>query len=72
MHLVVNTTIYWIKGAHSLLCLAGAAVGLKNWLRITFAVDPAALEDGLERMKAFYLRHAKKQGEADEDQIVSL
>ncbi|KAF1002908.1 nicotianamine aminotransferase 1-like [Apium graveolens] len=56
----------------SVIVLPGAAVGLKNWLRITFAVDPAALEEGLERIKAFYLRHAKKQGELDADQIVSM
>jgi len=39
---------------------AGIAVGMKNWLRITFAIDPSSLEDGLERIKAFYGRHAKK------------
>lgn len=44
----------------SVIVLPGFAVGLKNWLRITFAVEPASLEDGLRRIKAFYLRHAKK------------
>ena len=41
--------------------LAGTAVGMKNFLRITFAIEPAALEVGLERLKAFYERHAKIQ-----------
>ncbi|KAJ4838874.1 Nicotianamine aminotransferase 1, partial [Turnera subulata] len=45
----------------STIVLPGVTVGMKNWLRITFAVDPATLEDGLERMKAFCQRHAKKQ-----------
>ncbi|KAI8012385.1 putative aminotransferase TAT2 [Camellia lanceoleosa] len=39
----------------------GIAMGLKNWLRITFSMEPSLLEDGLGRIKAFYLRHAKKQ-----------
>ncbi|KAK7855144.1 nicotianamine aminotransferase b [Quercus suber] len=39
----------------------GVALGMKNWLRITFAVEPSALEDGLGRIKAFCQRHAKKQ-----------
>jgi tyrosine aminotransferase len=43
------------------LHLAGIAVGMKNWLRITFAIEPSALEDGLERLKVFCQRHAKKQ-----------
>ena len=30
---------------------AGFAVGMKNWLRITFATDPLSLEDGLGRIK---------------------
>ncbi|KAL8141274.1 hypothetical protein V2J09_007295 [Rumex salicifolius] len=38
--------------------LPGIAVGLKNWVRITFAVDPAALEEGLRRVKSFSMRHA--------------
>ncbi|KAF5732575.1 hypothetical protein HS088_TW17G00105 [Tripterygium wilfordii] len=45
----------------SVIVLPGIVVGLRNWLRITFAIEPSALEDGLERMKAFYFRHAKKQ-----------
>ena len=31
----------------------------KNWLRITFAIDPSSLEDGLDRLKSFCLRHSK-------------
>ncbi|CAN1844539.1 Probable aminotransferase TAT2 [Linum perenne] len=45
----------------SVIVLPGMAVGLKNWLRVSFAVEPSALEDGLDRMKTFYLRHAKKK-----------
>ncbi|KAE8688110.1 hypothetical protein F3Y22_tig00111000pilonHSYRG00101 [Hibiscus syriacus] len=36
------------------------AVGLKNWLRITFAVEPSILEEELARIKVFCQRHAKK------------
>jgi tyrosine aminotransferase len=32
---------------------------MKNWLRITFAVDPTLLEDGLERVKSFCKRYGK-------------
>ncbi|PVH34375.1 hypothetical protein PAHAL_8G208000 [Panicum hallii] len=39
--------------------LPGCAVGYKNWLRITFAIDPSSLEDGLDRLKSFCLRHKK-------------
>ncbi|OIT02593.1 PREDICTED: tyrosine aminotransferase-like [Nicotiana attenuata] len=45
----------------SLIILPGVAVGLKNWLRITFACEPSSLEDGLKRLNSFYQRHAKKQ-----------
>ncbi|KAL0001989.1 hypothetical protein SO802_015770 [Lithocarpus litseifolius] len=45
----------------SVIVLPGVTVGLKNCLRITFAVEHSALEDGLGRMKAFYHRHAKKK-----------
>lgn len=45
----------------SVIVLPGVTVGLKNWLRITFAVELPVLEDGLQRIKAFYQRHAKKQ-----------
>ncbi|KAF5948290.1 hypothetical protein HYC85_014247 [Camellia sinensis] len=45
----------------SVVVLPGVAVGMKNWLRVTFAVEPSSLEDGLGRIKAFCLRHAKEQ-----------
>ncbi|XP_031389696.1 nicotianamine aminotransferase 1-like [Punica granatum] len=45
----------------SVIVLPGIAVGMKNWLRVTFAIEPASLVDGMERIKAFCERHAKKQ-----------
>ncbi|EOX99489.1 hypothetical protein QUC31_014626 [Theobroma cacao] len=45
----------------SVIILPGVAVGSKNWLRITFAIEPSSLEEGLARLKAFCQRHAKKQ-----------
>ncbi|GAV64012.1 Aminotran_1_2 domain-containing protein, partial [Cephalotus follicularis] len=44
----------------SVIILPGTAVGLTNWLRITFAVDPSSLEEGLGRLKSFCHRHAKQ------------
>ncbi|RVW20678.1 Nicotianamine aminotransferase B [Vitis vinifera] len=41
----------------SVIVLTGVAVGMKNWPRVTFAIDPPSLEDGLGRIKAFYQRH---------------
>ncbi|KAJ6838539.1 nicotianamine aminotransferase A-like isoform X1 [Iris pallida] len=43
----------------SVITMPGRALGLENWLRITFAIDPASLEIGLDRMKSFCERHAK-------------
>ncbi|KAF8656894.1 hypothetical protein HU200_060456 [Digitaria exilis] len=49
----------------SVVICPGSGLGMKNWLRITFAVDPSLLEDGLERLKSFCLRHAhRKQKQA--------
>ncbi|GLT41645.1 hypothetical protein SLA2020_156920 [Shorea laevis] len=45
----------------SVMVLPGVAVGMKNWLRITFAVEPSSLEDGLKRVKAFCRRYAKNE-----------
>ncbi|XP_015697780.2 nicotianamine aminotransferase 1-like [Oryza brachyantha] len=39
--------------------LPGCALGYKNWLRITFAIEPSSLEDGIDRLKSFCLRHSK-------------
>ncbi|OMO97100.1 Aminotransferase, class I/classII [Corchorus capsularis] len=44
----------------SVMILPGVAVGMKNWLRITFAVELSSLEEGLARVKTFCQRHAKK------------
>ncbi|GMN53849.1 hypothetical protein TIFTF001_022987 [Ficus carica] len=44
----------------SIIFLPGVAVGLKNWVRITFAAELVSLEDALGRLKAFCQRHAKK------------
>ncbi|KAL5208413.1 hypothetical protein ABZP36_032848 [Zizania latifolia] len=43
----------------SVVMCPGSGLGMKNWLRITFAVDPELLEDGLERTKCFCHRHGK-------------
>ncbi|XVE66168.1 hypothetical protein DITRI_Ditri08aG0058700 [Diplodiscus trichospermus] len=44
----------------SVIILPGTAVGLKNWLRITFAIESSSLEEGLARVKSFCRRHVKK------------
>lgn len=44
----------------SVIITPGSALGMKNWLRITFAVDPCSLEDGLGRLKSFCQRHTKQ------------
>ncbi|GFS34808.1 tyrosine transaminase family protein [Actinidia rufa] len=45
----------------SVIILPGVALGLKNWLRITFAIELSSLEDGLARFSAFCSRHSKKR-----------
>ncbi|CAO1939425.1 unnamed protein product [Urochloa humidicola] len=41
----------------SVMLLPGTALGMENWLRITFASDPPKLKQGLERIKSFCQRH---------------
>ncbi|KAM3406836.1 hypothetical protein ACQJBY_000723 [Aegilops geniculata] len=43
----------------SVVVLPGCAVGYKNWVRITFAIGPSSLEDGLDRLKSFCSRHSE-------------
>ncbi|KAE8707818.1 putative aminotransferase TAT2 [Hibiscus syriacus] len=43
----------------SVIILPGIAVGLKNWLRITFAADPQSLKEALGRLKSFCKRHSR-------------
>ncbi|KAJ4958985.1 hypothetical protein NE237_026096 [Protea cynaroides] len=45
----------------NVIILPGITVGLKNWLRVTFAVEPSSLDDALGRVESFCQRHAKKQ-----------
>ncbi|XP_076881997.1 tyrosine aminotransferase-like [Bidens hawaiensis] len=35
----------------SVIILPGISVGLKNWLRVTFAIEPSAVEEGIKRLK---------------------
>ncbi|KAK4850828.1 hypothetical protein QYF36_010121 [Acer negundo] len=44
----------------SVIILPGIAVGLKDWVRFTFAVDPMSLEEALGRVKSFCKRHGKQ------------
>lgn len=41
----------------SVVVLPGKALGMENWLRITFATEPPTLKLGLERLKSFCWRH---------------
>ncbi|RLN29680.1 hypothetical protein C2845_PM05G21920 [Panicum miliaceum] len=43
----------------SVVISPGSGLEMKNWLRISMVVDPPLLEDGLERVKSFCLRHVK-------------
>lgn len=48
----------------------GVALGIKNGLRVSIFVDPKALEEGLERIEAFYKWYFKKKGKVHVVQIV--
>ncbi|PWA34508.1 tyrosine/nicotianamine aminotransferase, Pyridoxal phosphate-dependent transferase [Artemisia annua] len=56
---VVDDTDFCMKLAkeESMILLPGNAVGLKNWVRMSFAAEPKVLKKAIERMKAFCLRH---------------
>jgi len=43
----------------SVIVLPGSALGMKDWIRITFAMDIPTLENALERITSFCQRHAK-------------
>ncbi|KAM7523631.1 hypothetical protein LguiA_013533 [Lonicera macranthoides] len=45
----------------SVIILPGFVVGLKNWIRITFAVEPSCLEEAMERIKSFSERHSNQE-----------
>ena len=45
----------------SVIILPGLTVGMQNWIRITFAVEPSSLNEAMERVKSFYHRHSIQQ-----------
>nr|UDM55694.1 putative aminotransferase TAT2 [Stevia rebaudiana] len=45
----------------SVILLPGLTVGLKNWVRITFAAEPSSLEEAFDRIKYFYQKHSHQQ-----------
>ncbi|KAK1413938.1 hypothetical protein QVD17_29675 [Tagetes erecta] len=49
-----------LAAEESVIILPGVSVGMNNWLRVTFAIEPSALKDGIKRLKAFCERHSKK------------
>ncbi|KAJ4729767.1 Tyrosine aminotransferase-like protein [Melia azedarach] len=49
-----------LAGEEAVLILPGITVGLKNWLRVTFATEPKSLAEGIDRIKDFCQRYAKK------------
>ncbi|XP_074311159.1 putative aminotransferase TAT2 [Silene latifolia] len=55
-----------------IIILPGVAVGMKNWLRVTFAVEPASLEEALRRINNFCQRNAVYEQEAFEVVAPSL
>lgn len=45
----------------SVIFLPGITVGMKNWVRITFAVEASSLDEAFGRVKSFYQRHSNRQ-----------
>uniref|UniRef100_A0A0D3F435 nicotianamine aminotransferase n=1 Tax=Oryza barthii TaxID=65489 RepID=A0A0D3F435_9ORYZ len=73
MFVMVKLNLYLLEGIHddvdfccqlakeeSVILCPGSVLGMKNWVRITFAIDSSSLLDGLERIKSFCQRHKKK------------
>ncbi|KAG2650466.1 hypothetical protein PVAP13_1NG224100 [Panicum virgatum] len=73
MFVMAKLNLYLLEGIHddidfccklakeeSVILCPGSVLGMKNWVRITFAIDSSSLLDGLERIKSFCQRHKKK------------
>lgn len=73
MFVMVKLNLYLLEGIHddiafccklakeeSVILCPGSVLEMKNWVRITFAIDSSSLLDGLERIKSFCQRHMKK------------
>lgn len=54
----------------SVVVLPGRVVGCEDWLRITFAIDPSSLEDGLDRLRSFCSRHSKPAAQGSAASVV--
>ncbi|KAI9176391.1 hypothetical protein LWI28_002208 [Acer negundo] len=50
-----------LANEESVIVLPGVAMGMHDWVRITFAVELSVLEDGLGRIKAFCERFATRR-----------
>ncbi|GJS01431.1 tyrosine/nicotianamine aminotransferase, pyridoxal phosphate-dependent transferase [Tanacetum coccineum] len=43
----------------SVIVFPGKADGLKNWIRVSYSMEPKWLEEAIQRMKEFCYKHAK-------------
>eukprot|EP00252_Welwitschia_mirabilis_P024014 TRINITY_DN695_c0_g1_i1.p1 TRINITY_DN695_c0_g1~~TRINITY_DN695_c0_g1_i1.p1 ORF type:complete len:352 (+),score=62.55 TRINITY_DN695_c0_g1_i1:568-1623(+) len=48
-----------LANEESVVVLPGSPLGMKKWIRVTFAVPPTLLIEGLARIEAFCKRHVK-------------
>ncbi|XP_019086038.1 PREDICTED: S-alkyl-thiohydroximate lyase SUR1-like [Camelina sativa] len=60
---ITNDFDFCIKLAReeNLVLLPGEVLGLKDWVRLSIAVERSMLEDAFMRLKGFYARHIKTQ-----------
>ncbi|XP_057792498.1 nicotianamine aminotransferase 1-like [Salvia miltiorrhiza] len=65
MFLMIKLNLSMLEGIccklakeESVILLPGTGLGLKNWLRVTFAVEASHIDEGFRRIRAFCERHA--------------
>ncbi|TVU32369.1 hypothetical protein EJB05_24096, partial [Eragrostis curvula] len=74
MFVMVKLDLSYLDGIHddldfccrlakeeSVIVLPGSVLGMKDWIRILFALDPTSLEEAHERIKSFCQRHGKPE-----------
>lgn len=47
------------SSVNDLFCSTGSSLGIKNWIRMSFAVSPSMLEEAWDRIESFCKQHAK-------------